>query len=673
MFSLGKSSSKQPVYFDVRVTSNYQDIVLIEGSHFGAGSVLLSGHLVFSITETVSVKAIILKLIGRYKLEFLQIGQHKSNNVVSLVKKEQVIFECVWDNLLTCGDGVVLDTASAKTAGGSRGGNSSSSSSRNNGYGDEIADSDHAERARMTLRPSRSNHVVTTRSSVSETRKILMRSKSSPILRLPEDGITGTPYEQDSVPRGASFVLPKGNYELPFRVVLPDDISETVEGLQSGSVFYRFESHIERGGFKTAFSNYKYLRIFRTLSADNLAIQEEVCVGKSWPDRLQYEVSIPSRAIPIGGSTPIHIKLYPFQKGYRLHNITISLSQYYAFQDASGSLYYDEKSVVEKSITDFGNINGCHPEHGNLLNDSISILSVLQLPDDLKQITQNCDIGEKLIRVRHKLQIHIILKKSLWEKINTSAPLKNVAASASSTTSSAGTPDTTTTTTNDGPHDRTTEIKASIPVILFISPHVPIKGRMIMLDNSGKFHIRSGVLTDLFHLQPIINPLQSSVLSSDPSSCILLPACQDVPPAYHSHIHDPLYTENVLFSAAPAPQSSSIPSHRSEHYPAQTSAPPPCSSPPSSSPSRINFTLPQPTSSQTMQCLQSLQALSLDDISRVPAYHSHENSAPLHYPAPEYRGNVPLASASPPPNIPSSPSRACDPHTCDTAHTRPIG
>ena len=171
-----------------------------------------------------------------------------------------------------------------------------------------------------------------------------------------------------------------------------DVYKRQVEGLQSGSVLYTMECCIERQGFnKTSFTKFEYLRIFRTLKSDDFAIQEEVYVGKSWPNKLQYEISIPSRAIPIGGATPINVKLYPFQKGYKLKRIHASLVQYYAFKDSSGEIYDDESVLQKQMLTKFDDVSGCDAERDNLLVSEVKINSVIQFPDDLKRVTQDCD------------------------------------------------------------------------------------------------------------------------------------------------------------------------------------------------------------------------------------------------------------------------------------------
>ena len=87
MFSLSSLSSsgghseqkerEKISYFDIRINSPYKDIILIQGSPLELSSIPLSGNLVISVKNEIVVKKISLRLVGRFKLEFLQVGRYK--------------------------------------------------------------------------------------------------------------------------------------------------------------------------------------------------------------------------------------------------------------------------------------------------------------------------------------------------------------------------------------------------------------------------------------------------------------------------------------------------------------------------------------------------------------------------------------------------------------------
>lgn len=69
-------------YFDIRINSPYKDIVLIQGSPLELSPIPLSGNLAISVKNELVVKKISLRLVGKFKLEFLQVGRYKRTAVV---------------------------------------------------------------------------------------------------------------------------------------------------------------------------------------------------------------------------------------------------------------------------------------------------------------------------------------------------------------------------------------------------------------------------------------------------------------------------------------------------------------------------------------------------------------------------------------------------------------
>lgn len=461
---IGSLSKKSPIIFDIRIASSGGNVKFMSGSALDSEPTVLHGDIVFSLPETLHVKRITLRLIGKFKLEFLQVGQHKNTNLASIVKEDQTIFEAFWQNLLVDKEGIILKGSSAGS------GNSSS-------QGSVLG---------VTAKPILSR--VRSVPMINTGKKKSHKSDSPGVLKLPSNGVSGTPYNETMAPSGSSFILPPGNYELPFQISLPQDTPETVEGLQSGSVLYTMECSIERQGFNKAnFTKYEYLRIFRTLKPDDMAIQEEVYVGKNWPNKLQYEISIPSRAIPIGGATPINVKIYPFQKGYKLRRITASLIQHYEFKDSAGEVYDDENVIQKQMLTKFDDIPGCDSSRDNLLIDEVKINSVIQFPDDLKRATQDCDVADDLIKVRHKLQVVLNLRRDVIDEASGSKP-----------------------------YEQSTDIKVNLPIKLYVMKHVPIQGRLVLLDHFGKLHFRPGQFCTLF--EPSTDSSALGISSNNSSS-----------------------------------------------------------------------------------------------------------------------------------------------------------
>ncbi|AMD18533.1 HBL369Wp [Eremothecium sinecaudum] len=326
------------------------------------------------------------------------------------------------------------------------------------------------------------------------------------------------PCSSRSSPGGPSFELAKGRHTYAFEAELPGDLPETIEGLQCASILYRLESCIERGCFKLAYCAQKYLRIFKVPEPDNIMLSDSLTVMQLYRKELKFQAEIATRGIPIGGKVPITVYIFPFAKGYRLSNVTYLLEQQFYLQDSAGRLYDGDTTLSWQTIDKFENLKGCDSECGNSLFDVVKLETELHVPDQLKQVTQDCTITENVIRVRHKITVDISFEGL--------------------------------------------RIKIILPVFLYVAPWVPLRGRMIMVDNAGKFHIRADAQTYVF--EPTPESQLPPLLQIEPN---------EVPPSYESRQRDQLYTD-ILYqnsdSHSPTPSGewlrelSRVPSYRAQ-------------------------------------------------------------------------------------------------------------
>lgn len=302
----------------------------------------------------------------------------------------------------------------------------------------------------------------------------------------------------------SNHVLVQGNYEFPFSAILPGSMPESVEGLPGGSVVYKLEATIDRGKFHNDMVAKKHLRVVRTLGTDAVELSETVAVDNTWPRKVEYSLNVPSKAIAIGSGTPISFMLVPLLKGLRLGDIKIQLVEYYSYM-GYGHLFNGERNVVEKVIP------RPREEDDSFQLDKWEVDTYVRIPPLLSQCTQDCDVTLHL-KVRHKFKFQIGL-------VN--------------------------------PDGHVSELRASLPVQLFILPFVAISAGPDENDVPEDDHEQL-----LFH-----SDLQDGVLSrdeqpdSDPGSGAQSPAFSGMmaPPLYERHIYDRLWGD---VSPLDLPQSS---------------------------------------------------------------------------------------------------------------------
>ena len=201
---------------------------------------------------------------------------------------------------------------------------------------------------------------------------------------------------------GKSKTVAAGNYEYPFEVFLPGDIPESVEGLQYGSVRYNMLATIERPSFAQNLVARKHLRVIRALSMDSFEMASTSSVDNTWPDKIEYAISTPTKYHPIGASITINLKLVPLKKGLTIQKITCVLKEYQSYAIEHG--YHGNparkdtnRDIAELVIEDLERDVNCW-----------DIEETLQIPTSLNDCTQDCEV--KYLTVRHRLRFTVTLK-----------------------------------------------------------------------------------------------------------------------------------------------------------------------------------------------------------------------------------------------------------------------
>ncbi|CAI4036335.1 hypothetical protein SMKI_15G1750 [Saccharomyces mikatae IFO 1815] len=400
MFSSSSSSrpSKEPLLFDIRLRSLDNDVLLIKGPPDEASSVLLSGTIVLSITEPIQIKSLALRLFGRLRLNIPTVLQTVHGPHKRYSKFERNIYSHFWDDF-------------------------NIKSYFQNLY-------DNHNNGKMTISSKSSTNLAAL--------PIRKRSLSTASL-ISSNGQTSTSKNYHT--------LVKGNYEFPFSAIIPGSLLESVEGLPNAAVTYTLEATIERPKQPDLICK-KHLRVIRTLATDAVELSETVSVDNSWPEKVDYTISIPSKAIAIGSSAMINILIVPVLKGLKLGPIRISLMESSQYCGSFGGIISQERVVAKLKLRDplkhvaqikkrrslnEGADGGIDTDIGEF-QDKWEVQALLNIPASLTKCSQDCRILSN-IKVRHKIKFTISLLN---------------------------------------PDGHISELRAALPVQLFISPFVPV-------------------------------------------------------------------------------------------------------------------------------------------------------------------------------------------------------
>lgn len=260
--------------------------------------------------------------------------------------------------------------------------------------------------------------------------------------------------------KGKTETLKADNYEYPFNIVLEGSLPESVEGLPDSFVIYRFKAEIGRKYAKDIVIR-KPLRIIRTLNPSALELAHAMTVANVWPNKIEYSISTPSKAVIYGTSIHVEFRLVSLLKGLKIGTITTQVVETQEFSinpEAVSSFLNNHRStrvVAEDEYT--------VPEEPEILDEEVEGYKFsrhLDLPKSLTKCMQ--DVNTKGIKIRHKLKFNVLLHN---------------------------------------PDEHTSELRATLPVSLYISPSLAINENNELVDQSPLAACRA-IESDLTHRAP---------------------------------------------------------------------------------------------------------------------------------------------------------------------------
>lgn len=547
------SHSKDLSYFDIRLKGGQKNTILVKGNEFEVENIPIEGHVKISTHEDLHIRKVTLKLVGEFTAQY-----YPKNHHTSQVYERNCVLKVVWPNLLCSPQGEVVfggygdlmvkyHKVVAKSSKHSRENshrnllNFSPSPLSGNAPDPEainreirnLAMSESVPRLHSLLRNGTAtwNFSSPTNGSANSSttnlgeffdvsqpkspengrvsRPGFMRTMSHPtvlknqeksLIQIPKSGIDGTPFPASLLSNSDShsFLLPEGNYSMPFFIHLPSNIPESVEGLNCGKVRYKLECHIERGRFERSFKKSLHIIIARTLGPRNISLTDSIDFSNTWPDKMDFQVSMTRRAVALGTAAPIKLVIVPLIKGLSFHSLQAELIQHSHVTGLAG------KSPEYEDIIHNQRLNCHEPFIGE---DHWKIVGAYHIPNSLSKVTQTCALKDDIINVKHAIRAIIHIRNS------------------------------------DG---HISELRAHLPVNVFLSPtHGKPTAAHLEVDNHGNFTNE----TCLNQQDPLFasQEREAPVDSDNESVSSLEPEFSNeelAPPMYQQYLQDLPYDQN---------------------------------------------------------------------------------------------------------------------------------
>lgn len=488
------------------------DIVLLTGAPVEAGASHLFGQLVLNTLDATTVRKISIKLIGTMHLRWPDQPQPKGAALP--VRYEKQLYSQEITDFDIPGKAVVNAKPPPKPTGGSL---TSLTSYFKHGKSNEnlaslmpMSQPGSPSHSPGTS-PSNGRSPIVSRTASSVNFQDLLNSPGSP--PRPE---SRTDARADGARKDTMHQLPPGNYRFPFEVYIPGELTESVEGNRYAQLSYWLVATVDRGFMKQQLTAKKHVRIVRTVGVDSYYVAHTVSIENTWPRKIEYKISIPSRAAAFGSQLELLFAMVPLDKGLRLGRIRAEIVEYVTI--ATPIATREEENVVARQMFEV-------PENFDHMSDEWELQQLMDVPRSLSRATQDATI-EHYVKINHKFRCFIAL-------IN-----------------------------RDG---HTSELRASLPITLYISPNIYVTSQE---DEEPKPSKHSGSTLSLaslpkhhHHHRPADAPMfnvSPPPLGRSPSSLSIV---QDnsAPPTYSHHVYDRLYSTVATPAESPSQSGAATP------------------------------------------------------------------------------------------------------------------
>ncbi|KIM92877.1 hypothetical protein OIDMADRAFT_173646 [Oidiodendron maius Zn] len=230
-------------------------------------------------------------------------------------------------------------------------------------------------------------------------------------------------------------VLPPGNYEWPFELVMNGSMAETIEGLTNSHITYKLEATVMRGKLGQNMHVSKPVRIVRTPDPTLLELGHPVTVEDVWSNKIDYQFRLPQRAVAFGTAIPIEMWFTPLLKGLRMGTISCVLHESQEFTPLEATSNTEKSSTRQRDVDswEFELNNDEHHILDENGQDGYALGKMLPLPKQFRRCVQDADVWG--IKIRHSVKCRLALHN---------------------------------------PDGHISELRATLPITIFISPNLSL-------------------------------------------------------------------------------------------------------------------------------------------------------------------------------------------------------
>lgn len=188
-------------------------------------------------------------------------------------------------------------------------------------------------------------------------------------------------------------------------------MAESVEGLDVAFITYRLRANIAMGKYHKDHQKQKLVRIVRTLDSDALELAHAMTVENIWPNKIEYSLIIPQKAIVFGTAINVEMQFTVLLKGLKIGQIRCSLVEIQEFTVPRSAAGPERMNKVTRDVESWAFELNEEEHYQDMLHETSQggyiLKETMPLPKRLKKCVQDVDVHG--LKIRHKVKFNIAL------------------------------------------------------------------------------------------------------------------------------------------------------------------------------------------------------------------------------------------------------------------------
>ncbi|KAI8136704.1 hypothetical protein BJV82DRAFT_638479 [Fennellomyces sp. T-0311] len=211
------------------------------------------------------------------------------------------------------------------------------------------------------------------------------------------------------LPKSASpHQLDPGCYSYEFELPLPGDLPESTHVMSFYLVQYRLKATVQRTRLLPNNTSSQIIHVSRQMLPLTPEFLEPVIVANQWTNKLDYEISIPSKTYCHGDDIPITIRVTPLVSDLRIRYLSCTFKEYMVCRATSG--WFGGHSRAQGRIVYF-NRDDKFGTTNSSDDDSFIVWSKIHtIPVPMSNHQVQCDVQNDTVRIRHKIKFVVSIE-----------------------------------------------------------------------------------------------------------------------------------------------------------------------------------------------------------------------------------------------------------------------